>query len=81
MGTMTGKLKGKTLPTMPSGSRTSWHVTPRETRRWAPGMSCGIEHAHSTVSFPFATLASASALVFPFSITTCGPVAAPARSR
>lgn len=33
MGTMTGKLKGQMLATMPSGSRTSTHVTPRLTCR------------------------------------------------
>mmetsp|Transcript_12222 Transcript_12222/g.39089 ORF Transcript_12222/g.39089 Transcript_12222/m.39089 type:complete len:255 (-) Transcript_12222:251-1015(-) len=69
MGTMKGKLNGTTQATTPTGSRSSWHVTPRETCKIRPGTSCGIEHAHSTVSLPLATSASASALFLPCSST------------
>mmetsp|Transcript_17132 Transcript_17132/g.23531 ORF Transcript_17132/g.23531 Transcript_17132/m.23531 type:complete len:262 (-) Transcript_17132:144-929(-) len=70
MGTMMGKLKGTMHPTTPSGSRWSAHAMPRLTSSAFPCISCGIEHAHSTVSFPLATLARASALFLPPSRTT-----------
>ncbi len=70
MGTMMGKLKGTMEATMPTGSRTSEHVTPRETCSVLPWASWGRLHAHSTVSFPLATDANASPLFLPFSRTT-----------
>mmetsp|Transcript_18535 Transcript_18535/g.54217 ORF Transcript_18535/g.54217 Transcript_18535/m.54217 type:complete len:315 (+) Transcript_18535:82-1026(+) len=66
-GTMKGKLKGTMLATTPTGSRISWHVTPELTVRWRPCASCGMEHAHSTVSRPLATSPAASTRFLPFS--------------
>mmetsp|Transcript_37355 Transcript_37355/g.89850 ORF Transcript_37355/g.89850 Transcript_37355/m.89850 type:complete len:250 (-) Transcript_37355:274-1023(-) len=69
MGTIRGKLKGTIQATTPRGTRSSRQWMPPETSRIFPCATCGNEQAYSTVSFPLATSARASALFFPFSNT------------
>mmetsp|Transcript_20962 Transcript_20962/g.43970 ORF Transcript_20962/g.43970 Transcript_20962/m.43970 type:complete len:327 (+) Transcript_20962:943-1923(+) len=69
IGTMNGKLKGTIEATTPSASRRSVQETCPETRRVFPTDTCGRLQAHSTVSLPLATSASASVMFFPFSLT------------
>lgn len=69
MGTMNGKLNGTMQATIPRGERLSSQETWDDTWRIFPWASWGSEAAYSTVSFPFATSASASFTFFPFSCT------------
>mmetsp|Transcript_2476 Transcript_2476/g.2914 ORF Transcript_2476/g.2914 Transcript_2476/m.2914 type:complete len:208 (+) Transcript_2476:740-1363(+) len=70
IGTMIGKLNGTIDATTPSGSRISWHVTPRLTSRNLPWAIAGREAAQATVSFPLAMEPYASPRFLPCSSTT-----------
>mmetsp|Transcript_12301 Transcript_12301/g.27637 ORF Transcript_12301/g.27637 Transcript_12301/m.27637 type:complete len:210 (+) Transcript_12301:1037-1666(+) len=69
MGTIAGKLKGTMAATTPRGSLVSTHITPLDTSRRLPTARLGRLVAHSTVSLPLATSASASVMFLPFSRT------------